>query len=755
MDKAPKLGATSEGKDIPNTKELPQEPDPYDSSAIEKAVNEAAKSVNSVWIAFISLCVYIFIATYSVTPATLFRDSTVRLPIFNADLPLKIYFLMAPVLIFAAHAYLIVLAKGLSEKIQAYEDVLRQSRSMATKIAAGRRAVRARLDNSIISAAMSARYRDTLGGVSIANGLIAGITMTVVPVALLLLTQLIFLPYQHEHVSWFHRILVLIDVAMCLWFLWPLTAHPFVLFGRILVLLFIGIAFTTSWFLAVFPGEWMYNKLEMHLPHAITDKLFEGSSDPVDYVMKGGVLPFANRLILPDDPKLAEVAGAPSNGVSLSLRGRNFRKAIFDRSNLVRVDFSAVDLEGASLRGARLEGAKFDCAGSQLVTFQGPAGSFDSTYKPEGNFVCTHLTGANLDYARLDRSSFDGAELYGARLIGTTVSNANFRRALLFGAQLRGAVGRGAVFSDARLIAADLSYAQLLAADFTFASLQGARLFSSYLQVADFRGARMQGIGANSASLQGASFEQTFLHAASFSGARIEGASFREAALPNASLTCAAPFRTNFENADRHDVILSQKECGAQWYDIAYEDSYVAPVDEKYSLPTDAVPKRAIRNSFTDYSSEGLVPDLLKLENLDAKTFSVVLDRATADLPEDTKVRVAKFLERLNPGVRRPGQEDAERVFWTDWTKKSAPQESHERALAARLESIACVAEGAPYVARRLLRAGRFDHLYESKGTNEQEKRRIFERLKNASSGGDPTCLGAEGLVDDDFSFRE
>src|SRR5450755_2916672 len=124
----------------------------------------------------------------------LFRDSTVRLPIFNAELPLKIYFVMAPVLILTVHAYLIVLTRGLSEKIRVYEDILTRPSSTPTKIAAGRRAVRARLDNSIITTAVSARFRDKYSGVSIANGLIAGFTTTMVPVALLLLTQLIFLP---------------------------------------------------------------------------------------------------------------------------------------------------------------------------------------------------------------------------------------------------------------------------------------------------------------------------------------------------------------------------------------------------------------------------------------------------------------------------------------------------------------------------------------------------------------------------------
>ncbi|WP_342710046.1 pentapeptide repeat-containing protein [Bradyrhizobium sp. B124] len=754
MDKVPNLSAESEAKDIPRTKEAPKEPDPYDFNAIERAVNEAAKSVNNVWIAFISLCVYIFIATYGVTPATLFRDSTVRLPIFNADLPLKVYFLMAPTLILAVHAYLIVLTKGLSEKIQTYEDALRQPRSMAIKIAAGRRAVRARLDNSIISATVSARYRETFGGVSIANGLIAGLTMTAMPVALLLLTQLIFLPYQHEHMSWLHRSFVLIDVGVCLWFLWPLTARPLVLFGRILALLFIGVVATTSVFLAVFPGEWIYNKLEGHFPHAITDKLFEGSSDPIDYVSKGGVLPFANRLILPDDPKLAEVTGAPSNSVSLSVRGRSFRRAIFDRSNLVRVDFSAADLQHASLRGTRLEGSKFDCAGSAIVTFRGPTGGFELTYKEEGNFVCAKLNGANLAYAHLDGASFEGAQLSGSALNDTTVTGTDFSDSVLLGARFSGAVGRGPTFSGARLIAADLSNAQLFAADFERASLEGASLAYSSLQAANFRDSRMQGVDASNTLLQGSSFEGTFLHAASFLGARIQGVSFKDAALPNASLMCLVPFRNNFQNADRSQtVVKKEEECSAGWFDYTFYENVTHPLDEKYSLPTDALPSKRgyVKNDFQPYMSGAVAPEFLRPETLDDETFSTVLEKSTSDLPGIAKARATQGFEPLRPSARTKLQDDAEKGFWTDWAKQSATQKSHEEALAARLESIACVAVGAPYVARhvvhRLLRAWPSNSVDTSTEANEQINRSI-ERIRKARDGSDPDCLGAVGLVE-------
>jgi hypothetical protein len=123
-----------------------------------------------------------------------------------------------------------------------------------------------------------------------------------------------------------------------------------------------------------------------------------------------------------------------------------------------------------------------------------------------------------------------------------------------------------------------------------------------------------------------------------------------------------------------------------------------------------------------------------------------------SDLPDDeAKKRVRRAFERLKPGARTKAQDESEKTFWSDWAKKSAPQGSHNKALAARLEAIACVAEGAPYVARGLLRAGRFDRLYENKETSRSENFRILERLRKASGGGDPSCLGAKGLVITDF----
>jgi len=85
MDEASAFSAETE--DDAGERRTGTERDPYDVGAAQQALNDAAKRVNAVWISFVLLCVYVFIATYTVTPAVLFREAPVKLPIFNADLP--------------------------------------------------------------------------------------------------------------------------------------------------------------------------------------------------------------------------------------------------------------------------------------------------------------------------------------------------------------------------------------------------------------------------------------------------------------------------------------------------------------------------------------------------------------------------------------------------------------------------------------------------------------------------------------------
>src|SRR5262245_50975573 len=109
---------------------------------------------------------------------------------------------------------------------------------------------------------MSGRYRNTRGVVDVVSGVIAGLTMTLLPIWLLLLTQLIFLPYQDHLLTWAHRGFVVSDFALCLWLLWPFSLRPwFIAAGRLLALALVLFAAATSILFATFPGEWIYTML--------------------------------------------------------------------------------------------------------------------------------------------------------------------------------------------------------------------------------------------------------------------------------------------------------------------------------------------------------------------------------------------------------------------------------------------------------------------------------------------------------------
>jgi uncharacterized protein YjbI with pentapeptide repeats len=368
-------------------------------------------------------------------------------------------------------------------------------------------------------------------------------------------------------------------------------------------------------FFATFPGESIYSMLYGHWPHAVTAKV----PDPVDYVHKGGILLFPNRLILPDDPKLIGTAGNPAGSVSLSVRGRNFRKAVFDRSNLTGVDFSAADLTEASLQGSKLEGAKFECTTPATVINQ------SASLAPEGyaeysdwqNFMasaewgyydyqeytdCARLRGVNLSHAVLNRASFNGAqlsgvdmrsaslegasfnfaEMSGADLRETTVQGATFSGSLLFGASFSFAKGSATDFSNARLTAADFSGADLLSPIFDRAMLQGARFTRATLTAAKFDDAHLQAADLSGAALLSASFSQAYLQDATLDSANIKGTSFWSASLRGASLKCLTPFRTNFADADLLETVVNVKECELGWYDTSSNTPH-RPAD-KYDL---------------------------------------------------------------------------------------------------------------------------------------------------------------------------
>jgi uncharacterized protein YjbI with pentapeptide repeats len=490
-------------------------------------LNLAARQFNTIWLAFMSLCAYLFITVWTVTPKTLFLAAPVKLPIFNVDLPLLVFFEITPLILLICHAFLVLLAKGVEGKVQKFaaevdEVVFKQPTQKTAKPARLSRKspiminaepqkpiepMRA-LDNILALNAYLARHSKQVEWTSWKRTpwrIMFYCSMVLMPLGLMILFHLQILAFQDEQISNFLRWMIGAELILSLVFALP-TRSKFVFWRRIkwfeaFPLAFSGWIFglTSSLiFSATFPGEALYTWGEsVPFVHQMTLNLFEGDLDIVDPSSHFCNKRFCNRLVMTDQKNLfAESQVDRSSGpletpasnefektnntksnawgnpsylaphkrvVHFSARLRNFRKAVFDNSNLSGIDFVGADFSGASLARTDLHDSDFGCSKPEYDTGENKLYAFRNK--------CAILEGAILNNTDLTFSNFQDSESSGVFLKEALLSGANFTSAKLYGSNLNSAEGLGTAFTNAKLRAADMSNSKLIAADFTEADM--------------------------------------------------------------------------------------------------------------------------------------------------------------------------------------------------------------------------------------------------------------------------------------------
>jgi uncharacterized protein YjbI with pentapeptide repeats len=474
----------------------PPPPPKVDLEPFEKAVNAAAERVRVLWLGYIALLAYLFVAVGAVTPRALLLENPVKLPILNVELPLVGFFAVAPILLLTNHFYLLLQLLGLGRRIREFNDEIAKT-GIGEE---GGRRERRKLDTFVIVQMLGGTKEERQGLTNILFRWMAFITLVLAPVALLLFIQLQFLPYQDQPVTWLHRISLAVDLAL-LWAFWPSIklgdwapwrGTPLRAAAVTFIMLFACVV-------ATFPGEFAdggfsakeWSKPEDSFLSPLKGWLFGNLKIGTERTK--GQLFLARALDLPDtvlidldkfdkmkqrqdknQEKNNEQTGLLATSRTLSLRGRHLRGANFERSDLRGVDLFGAQLEGASLSYASLQGASLGIA---------------------------HLQRASLEDARLQGASLEYASLQGASL----------KHAKLQGAWLSGAHLQGALLKYASLQGAWLFDASLQGAWLDRASLQGASLDIAHLQGASLIGASLQGAKLNGAKLQGASLIGTHL----------------------------------------------------------------------------------------------------------------------------------------------------------------------------------------------------------------------------------------------------
>ena len=432
-----------------------------DLEAIKGAVDDAASVSGALWFSYLFVLFYLAIAAGAVTHTDLFLENPVKLPFLGVELPLLVFFFIAPILFLVVHAYVLVHLVMLTDKAKRFHEELYKQLGEETGLSDEkakniRDGLRQLLPSNIFVQFLAGAPQASSGLFGWALRAIGWTTLVVGPVLLLLMMQIQFLPYHSRFVTWTQRVALVADLAL-VWWLWGRILSGREMDGRGRVRAgwgraLLGLVFSLGVVLfatlaATFPGEWE----EDSLPGLrVFPKLAEpgdqaGQSkkqsfgdwiasyydwfvksekisfhdwvfnSPVNNVTSRRKLPFSSTLVLPglniyeslhiDDPEKAKW-----HDFIFRARGRDLRSAIFDFGSLAKVDFEGAKLQGAKLAGTKLQGSSFQNAELQGATLVG------------ARLQGAELTSAYLQGAYLNDAQLQGATLIRARLQGATLA---------------------------------------------------------------------------------------------------------------------------------------------------------------------------------------------------------------------------------------------------------------------------------------------------------------------------------------------
>jgi Pentapeptide repeats (8 copies) len=367
---------------------------------------------------------YLVIAFGSVTHRDIFLEHPIKLPVLNVDLPLVGFFVVTPVVLAIFHFFIFLQLFALAAKSNDYGALLRQE----APVASDRQYLRQRLDSFLVLQFLAGpkEQRTGFGGISLR--LITWLTLVCAPLLILLQAQMTFLPYHLGWVVWLQRFVVFLDLVVIGYF-WTrvrsdddptirsMTNRCWRIISAVAGLCVV--VFSLS--VATFPGEWTNENLPSfrRIPAvwwpgwydqshwtSLHELLFEGTPDEVSGRPRSL---FSNQLILTDQ-SFVDQDKLDKIDVNLSLRGRNLRQAVFNRSDLRKSDFTGAILDRASFTSTKLQNSTFWCAS-----------------KDKHELGCTSLKGSDLSFANLQGANMTFASMQGANLTGAYLKNARLR----------------------------------------------------------------------------------------------------------------------------------------------------------------------------------------------------------------------------------------------------------------------------------------------------------------------------------------
>jgi uncharacterized protein YjbI with pentapeptide repeats len=675
--------------------------EPYEISGLERAVNDTAARTSGLWLSFLSFITYLAITVGTVTHRMLFLANDIKLPLLNAELPLEGFFLIAPVLLLIFHFYLLLQFVALDRRITTYNKAVQY-----TGLDLGNQVpLRRRLDPFVLVQLLAGAPDERTGIMALTSRLMIVITVVIAPLSVLVLTQLTFLPYHHEAVTWCHRLAILVDLAI-VWIVWPLifrkhrSSHArgrwrfakwrHVVEWRLLshwryalVLACSAIMIAFSTLVATYPGEtadanWLSQTLDQWVTFSIAGErkplsiaLFGG---PVNVVLGKPRSLFSNVIVVVND-KFVDDDKLDKLERTIVLRGRDLRGAVLFNSDLRKADFTGANLVGAHFDRSRVANAKFECKTTGMKS-PSDAKLVSLPWPDDG---CTWLQRATFNLADLTGTAFTGAHLDDAQLTFGTLNEASFEDAHM----------PRAIFSFSSLQKSSLKNADLSGAIF------GAPFGNSSLDGASFAGANLGGAVFQNLSLNGSIFDKAKLHATVLANVGLLGSSFEEADL---ALTLIS--FSDLRGASLKNAVMQ----GAQLANVLLQGGDLTGVQIKNSEIFGGYIWRATSDAKTSVTCSqlfGVKTDAITLENFsDANSNAVPVDDSQVEPAlskaiqfvdnDDQKTIIKSRFARLKQASASPDQDKAAELYWKNVSKKHCAPADRRAQLMELFKSIAC-----------------------------------------------------------------
>ena len=571
---------------------------------LRAAVDSASSEARAAYASFTIFALYFATTVGATSHEGLLRGSEVTMPGLGVGLPIVGFYVLVPPLFLLFHALLLIQLNVLASRVRR----LREATSEPGELSG---------PPFVLSQFLLGNIRGFLLGPMVYGAM--WVSLILLPIGVLIFVQVRFLPYHSDWVTWWHRILIVVDLGL-VWLLWPRILKPAAstdmasavrhdhgpldrrtnsahggsgsgiapnapMAWRGLGLTGLGaltaVTLLFSWTLATIP-ESSAELAQMAQDDAVCSPEDQDAQEahatvpPPAYEicrLTWNLWSYFARVSLSP-----AVAGGPVRTVrclsyllfEAPTTPLNMRRNLQVRSadlvpapprDVVTEQLGADQAWGAHGRGLDLRGRDLRYA------------DLSSSDLRKADLRGADLLGANLSFADLRYakagavkfSDFDGckAALRAGDLCLNRLRGANLQNADLRSSQFREADLRQANLNYTNLQGIDLASARLEDASLKGASLQGAELHSAVMDRADLKGARLAGSDLSEASLQHTCLKRTDITLAHLKKARLAHADLSEARLdgaflPKADLTDANLTNTYFSGADLRSAKLDQ-----------------------------------------------------------------------------------------------------------------------------------------------------------------------------------------------------